>query len=109
MAEPMPSQARRSSSSSGSVKRKLLSAFDSADGPPAHKPIRPNFNEPRMENGCEADQSAGGMLISNSDTNFDPDALFVSGFEEGELSMSGNAEEPIAVEVANPDRPPTNK
>ncbi|CAN1263185.1 hypothetical protein LINPERPRIM_LOCUS11523, partial [Linum perenne] len=68
----------RSASSSGSVKRKLLSAFDIADGPPAHKSIGPNLNESSIENFNQAGQLADGVLISNSNTNFDPDALFVS-------------------------------
>ncbi|CAN1152335.1 Uncharacterized protein At4g02000 [Linum perenne] len=120
-----PGPSRKSTPSSGSVKRKLLADFDTADGPPATKSAGPkmSFDGPNILfdqseacriKPCEegimlARQSVEGVLISNSESNFDPDALFVSGSEEGEISISGDAEEPYAVEVANPDRPPINQ
>ncbi|CAN1775609.1 hypothetical protein LINPERHAP1_LOCUS13386 [Linum perenne] len=120
------------STSSGSAKRKLLSAFEAADEPPVVKaagptdpgigPIDPAIGpwlQPAQPIAsapfCQAEDSArlgqlnAGTFSNNSDTNFDPDALFVSGSEEGEISLSGDAEEPLAVEVANPDRPPINQ
>ncbi|CAN1170564.1 Uncharacterized protein At4g02000, partial [Linum perenne] len=111
----IPGPSRNSTPSSGSVKRKLLSEFESADGPPTTKLTRPKLNKswPKSlvgendgrgplfgeEGPTLAGQPNDGPVISNSDTNFDPDALFVS----------GDAEEPYAVEVTNPDRPPINQ
>ncbi|CAN1308220.1 hypothetical protein LINPERPRIM_LOCUS27306 [Linum perenne] len=122
---PLVGQSSRSNSSSGSAKRKLLSAFEAADGLPAPKSAGPKFtadgpcvqldhldaNGPLSwaDEATRLDQPTAGSLFTNNDNNFDPDALFVSGSEEGEISMNGDAEEPDAVEVADPDRPPIIK
>ncbi|CAN1322496.1 hypothetical protein LINPERPRIM_LOCUS32417 [Linum perenne] len=123
--QPLMGRSSRSTPSSGSAKRKLLSAFESADEPLLTKAIGPNApvvgpqlqpelslageSMSRTEGAARSDQLGARNLFNDSDTNFDPDALFVSGSEEGEISMSGDTEEPLAVEVANPDRPPINQ
>ncbi|CAN1134334.1 Uncharacterized protein At4g02000 [Linum perenne] len=121
----VPGSSRRSTPSSGSVKRKLLTAFDSADGPDSPLSLGPEISGVCVKAKCgpvgaaesmmsaeKADQAGGPFLDgveNNSDTCFDPDALFVSGSEEGEFSTSGQAEEPNEVEVADPDRPPRDQ
>ncbi|CAN1175093.1 Uncharacterized protein At4g02000 [Linum perenne] len=120
-----PGPTRRSTPSSGSVKRKLLDAFDVADGPDLSQHIGLDASVPEEQcagggatafglvlDNVGAEQGNGPIIdwtVSNSETNFDPDALFVSGSEEGEFSQSGDAEEPNKVEVANLDRPPMDK
>ncbi|CAN1165965.1 hypothetical protein LINPERHAP2_LOCUS26462 [Linum perenne] len=123
--QPLTGQSSRSNSSSGSAKRKLLSAFESADGPPVSKSggpkdpavgpcVQPAHSSAsghmgRAEGADRSDQMMAGNFFNDSNTSFDPDALFVSGSEEGEISMSGGAEEPLEVEVADPNRPPINQ
>ncbi|CAN1136157.1 hypothetical protein LINPERPRIM_LOCUS20927 [Linum perenne] len=125
LAAPSSNKSRRSTPSSGSAKRKLLEAFDLADGPPSpadagpgparappaipHGETRAAGSSLILDQALLDQQPAGVCLVSNSDTNFDPDTLFVSGSEEGENSKSGSAEEPTEVEVANPNRPPINQ
>ncbi|CAN1821307.1 hypothetical protein LINPERHAP1_LOCUS29453 [Linum perenne] len=120
-----PSSARKSTPSSGSVKRKLLLDFEIDDTASADcfaEPLMPHVKskltdgtgmstklvDPNEDQFLD-ERPEWGVSMDGNEANFDPDALFASGSEEGEINDSDHEDEEPTAEVASQNRPPMVK
>ncbi|CAN1182468.1 hypothetical protein LINPERPRIM_LOCUS40856 [Linum perenne] len=119
------SSARTSTPSTGSVKRKLLLDFENDDVASADCFAEPfiTHTKSKLTDGpgmstklvdANEDQFLGVrpewvVSVEGNDANFDPDALFASGSEEGEINDSDHEDDEPTAEVASQNRPPMVK